>query len=117
MVFSYVVLAKIVPVSWAGSVGSVASVTMFAGPLSALKGILKRKDSSVLSFYALVSGAVLASIWTLYGVTLRDRYVIVPNALGMCLAAGQLAVYFIYRPVDQQALESSPLQKPVDNDV
>src|SRR5690349_15416819 len=68
-----------------GYVAMVGSVTMFGSPLVALKSIIQKEDSSVLSLPNVVMTVVVSTAWTLYGLTIGDFCVILPNALGILI--------------------------------
>lgn len=61
------------------------------------KKIVKKRDSSLLSPPTILMTLLLALSWVLYGLTLRDPYVVIPNALGGILGLLQSLVYLRYR--------------------
>lgn len=97
----------------------IASVVMFASPLSAVFSIIKRhysagdshsdlllnrkKTSIWVSREGISLGMILTSLsvslsWFLYGLCIRDTFVVIPNGLGMLMCAMQYAVWSISFP-------------------
>ena len=107
----------------------IASVFMFASPLSAIYSIIKRHFSSDNSHsellllnrrrasvwipregislqMILISLSVSAS-WFLYGLCIRDTFVMIPNGLGMFMCSLQFAVWSISYPAKPLASNHS----------
>lgn len=106
----------------------VASVCMFAAPLTAIFGILKhhfsaeapktvllnRKRTSrwvpregISLAMILVSSAVSGS-WFAYGLVIRDKFVAIPNGLGLLMCLIQYAVWSISYPISTMSAVEEP---------
>lgn len=94
--FLVVRLGWIAP-QWVGLVAMLASITMFAAPLIAIKNIIRKKDSSVLSLTSILMTLAAALAWTVYGFTKKDAFIVVPNAIGGIMGSLQMLLYCKYR--------------------
>lgn len=103
-----------------------ASVCMFAAPLTAIYGILRnhfskeipgspkphylnRKRTSIwvpregITLSMIIVSASVSSSWFIYGLLIRDKFVVIPNGLGFLMCLIQYGVWSISYP---SALES-----------
>lgn len=80
-----------------GFVATAGSLVMLGSPLSAAYRIFSQRDSSSLS--PSMIGITLASsaAWCAYGVSRRDRYLIIPNLIGVLLAVSQLILWAAFK--------------------
>jgi len=79
-----------------GFVSMTGSVVLFASPLTELRDIINRRDASSLSSFIIFFSIVATSLWTAYGLLLRDVYIALPNGLGVALSAGQAKLKLQY---------------------
>lgn len=100
-----------------------ASVCMFAAPLTAIYGILRqhfsqeipgspkprllnRKRASVwiprdgISLSMIIISATVSSSWFFYGLVIRDKFVAIPNGLGLLMCLIQYGVWSISYPTE-----------------
>ncbi|KAI4386821.1 hypothetical protein MLD38_004720 [Melastoma candidum] len=80
-----------------GWVCDVVAVSVFAAPLSVIRMVIRTKSVEfmpvLLSFFLMLS----AVTWLLYGISLKDIYIALPNVLGVIFALAQIILYLIYR--------------------
>jgi solute carrier family 50 protein (sugar transporter) len=90
-----------------GLLASGASVLMFGSPLVKLRSVLRSRSTSGLSLALSVSACLASAAWSAYGALLPDRFVLVPNLLGLLLAICQLCLFAVFRraPVPPIELE------------
>jgi len=101
-------LALALPAAQAASVlgilGVVASIVTFAGPLTALKGVMETKNTATLNFELAVATVINCALWLYYGtVMLSDPCIWFPNVLGLASGGAQLALFARYGFGPQEA--------------
>lgn len=79
-----------------GYFANVILVVFYGAPLSTLRMVLRDKSAASiyapLSFLSLLNG----SLWVIYGLAIRDFFIVVPNCCGLILAVIQLAFKVIF---------------------
>ncbi|XP_068660950.1 bidirectional sugar transporter SWEET3b-like [Aristolochia californica] len=80
-----------------GSIGVLASVSMYGSPLIALKRVIETKSVEFMPFYLSLFAFLASTLWMIYGLLGRDLFVASPSLLGTPLGALQLVLYFMYR--------------------
>ena len=109
VVFAYLTAVLcLVRVGWLsieklGLVATVGSLVMLGSPLSAAYRIFSQRDSSSLS--PSIIGITLASsaAWCAYGVSRHDRYLIIPNLIGVLLALSQFVLWAAFKKGEKKA--------------
>jgi len=77
-----------------GIMGNIVCITMFAGPLSAIRTVMREKCTRSLPFSFTIATMVNCSLWAFYGTfLLNDPLIIVPNALGLLSSLIQLGLF------------------------
>ncbi|CAD6272546.1 unnamed protein product [Miscanthus lutarioriparius] len=79
-----------------GSIGIVTSMSMYCGPLVAVKQVIRTKSVEFMPFYLSLFSLLTSFTWTLYGILGRDPYLTAPNGAGCLTGILQLVVYCIY---------------------
>ena len=90
-----------------GIVGCAMGVGFFASPLASLAQVIRTRCTEVLPFPLIVANFFVTSNWWLYGIILDDNFVLVPNALGWCLATFQLLLFAYYPSKRKSSLPTS----------
>lgn len=89
-----------------GLAATVASIIMYASPLSIMRTVIKSKSVEFMPFFLSLFVFLCGASWFVFGLLGRDPFIAVPNGLGSALGAAQLILYCIYR--DKDAKKSSP---------
>ncbi|KHJ75479.1 mtN3/saliva family protein [Oesophagostomum dentatum] len=67
----------------------------FAAPLAGLRVVIRRGATSTLPLPLCIANFLVSSEWFLYGLLVRDVYLITPNGIGSFLALCQLFLFVI----------------------
>ncbi|KAK6011809.1 mtN3/saliva family protein [Ostertagia ostertagi] len=78
-----------------GIVCMTLNIADFAAPLAGLRVVIRRGATSTLPLPLCIANFLVSSEWFLYGVLVRDVYLITPNGIGSLLAFGQLFLFVI----------------------
>ncbi|KAL0841721.1 hypothetical protein ABMA28_013993 [Loxostege sticticalis] len=79
--------------------GSIITALMFyliASPLFSLGDIIKYKSTEGMPFPLILSGTVVTFMWLLYGITLRNTFIVLQNVVAFVLCAIQMSLFVIY---------------------
>ena len=80
-----------------GLLGCTIGVTMFSGPLGAIRSIVRDKSTRSLPFAFTVASFLCCVAWSGYGwLVIDDAYIYVPNLLGLAAATVQLSLFLVY---------------------
>ncbi|XP_047021946.1 sugar transporter SWEET1 isoform X1 [Helicoverpa zea] len=96
--------------------GTIITAFMFyliASPLFGLKEIIKNKSTEGMPFPIILSGSVVTFMWLLYGIILRNKFLVVQNLVAVVLCGSQLALFVIY-PSKPKGKERKPKAKKAD---
>ncbi|KAF8733584.1 hypothetical protein HU200_014889 [Digitaria exilis] len=83
-----------------GSVGLVASISMYSSPMVAAKQVIATKSVEFMPFYLSLFSFLSSSLWMIYGLLGRDMFIASPNFIGVPMGILQLVLYCIYRRSD-----------------
>ncbi|XP_047528287.1 sugar transporter SWEET1 [Vanessa atalanta] len=79
--------------------GSIITVFMFyliASPLLNLKHIVKNKSTEGMPFPIIFSGTIVTFMWLLYGIILKNKFLVLQNVVAFALCGFQLSLFAIY---------------------
>lgn len=79
--------------------GTIITVFMFyliASPLFGLKHIIKNKSTEGMPFPIIFSGTIVTCMWLLYGIILKNKFLVLQNVVAFLLCAFQLSLFVIY---------------------
>lgn len=96
--------------------GTIITVLMFsliASPLFGLKDIIKNKSTEGLPFPIIFSGTIVTFAWLVYGIILRNKFLVVQNIVAVALCTSQLALFVIY-PSKPKSKAKKPKSKKAD---
>ncbi|XP_034030647.1 sugar transporter SWEET1 [Thalassophryne amazonica] len=88
---------------------SLFTISMYLSPLTDLVEIVRSRNVERLSFPLTVATFLTSSSWVLYGLQLKDNYIVVPNLPGIFTSLIRLYLFWRFSPVNQ----SSPSYKPL----
>ncbi|RAL51452.1 hypothetical protein DM860_010954 [Cuscuta australis] len=80
-----------------GSVGLVASVSMYSSPLVVLKQVIKTKSVEFMPFSLSLFSFLTSSLWMAYGLLSHDLFLASPNIVGCPVGVLQILIYFKYK--------------------
>ena len=82
-----------------GTAAAAVCICMYGAPMSVLATVVKTRNVAPLPIGLISMGAVNTALWVWYGTcfTPADMSIVVPNALGLVLSAGQIAIYMYYK--------------------
>ncbi|VDK52803.1 unnamed protein product [Anisakis simplex] len=72
------------------------NIINFGAPLAGLRVVLRQRSCETLPLPLCTANFAVSSQWCLYGVLIRDIYLVIPNGIGMTLALIQLALFVIF---------------------
>ncbi|GAA0186889.1 hypothetical protein LIER_34177 [Lithospermum erythrorhizon] len=80
-----------------GSIGLVASVSMYASPLVVMKQVIATKSVKFMPFSLSFFSFLSSSLWMVFGILSHDIFIMSPNFIGTPLSIFQLILYCKYR--------------------
>ena len=78
-------------------IANVFNVLMYAAPGEKIYIICKNGNYKLIPIWSTLGGLACSTSWMFYGIYKKDKYLIIPNALGCASAIVQLIVFIIYR--------------------
>ncbi|KAI8435370.1 hypothetical protein MSG28_003689 [Choristoneura fumiferana] len=93
--------------------GTILTAFMFyliASPLFGLKEIIANKSTEGLPFPMILSGSVVTFMWLLYGIILKNNFIVLQNIVAFLLCTAQLSLFVIY-PSKPKGKEKSKAKK------
>lgn len=84
-------------VSLYGLVCNAILLCYYGAPLSSIGKVIKARDSESIYFPTVLINGLNACFWSAYAVAIRDKYVLIPNAIGASLALIQGILCGIFR--------------------
>ena len=78
-------------------IANVFNVLMYAAPGEKIYIICKNGNYKLIPIWSTFGGLACSTSWMFYGIYKKDKYLIIPNALGCASAIVQLIVFIIYR--------------------
>ncbi|CAJ1975101.1 unnamed protein product [Sphenostylis stenocarpa] len=89
----------------------VFATSVFAAPLSIIRVVIRTKSVEFLPFPLSMLLLISAIMWLLYGISLKDIYVTLPNVVGLTFGVIQIVLYAMYRNNKPQKDEKLPEHK------
>ncbi|CAG9783438.1 unnamed protein product [Diatraea saccharalis] len=97
--------------------GTIITAFMFyliASPLFDLREIIKNKSTEGMPFPIIVSGTVVTFMWLLYGIVLRNTFIVLQNVVGFVLCAVQISLFIIYPSKPKPSEKTKTKAKKID---
>lgn len=79
-----------------GSLGVIMAIFLMYSPLSTLNQVLKTKSTESLVFSTSLVMFMSSLSWTIYGLYVKDKMVIIPNAIGFFLCCIQMGLFLVF---------------------
>eukprot|EP00835_Amoeboradix_gromovi_P004235 NODE_317_length_11122_cov_0.359521.p6 type:complete len:198 gc:universal NODE_317_length_11122_cov_0.359521:10235-10828(+) len=79
-----------------GYAASIFSVLMFGSPLGHLMNVIKTRNAKLMNGKRIILSTGVSLSWLLIGMEQKDKFIMVPNEIGVALSIIQLIVYFKY---------------------
>ncbi|CAH2086886.1 unnamed protein product [Euphydryas editha] len=79
--------------------GAIITAFMFfliSSPLFHLKHIIRNKSTEGMPFPIIFSGTIVTFMWLLYGIILKNKFLILQNIVAFILCAFQLGLFVVY---------------------
>ena len=93
----------------------------YGAPLSSLKTVLSTRSAESIYYPTVALNGANSLFWSTYALAIKDRYLLVPNAIGVALAAVQTLLCVAFGqlsggrgPLSHAAPDSTPLYMPYD---
>lgn len=83
-----------------GVVGSISAVCLMGSPLAVMKLVIEKQNSIFLPIPITLCANLNAFTWTIYGLTRKDLFIIVPNTVGLVLGMVQICLLFAFQRVE-----------------
>lgn len=87
---------------------------LIASPLFSLNDIIKNKSTEGLPFPMILSGTVVTFMWLLYGIILRNQFLVIQNVVALVLCSIQLSLFVIYPSKPKGSEKVKPKAKKID---
>lgn len=84
-------------ISILGFMSSTASILFMASPLSNIVMVFHTQSTESMPFTLIAVSFLMAFLWFVYGILIKDYVVQIPNLIGTCVTAFQLLLFAIFR--------------------
>jgi len=92
-VFYVAVFMSTSPLITIGYIGSCTAMGVYAAPLATVAKVIQLKSSEFMSFPLSAVGLIVSIEWLLYGMIIADKFLTVPNTIGVFLGVFQMALF------------------------
>ncbi|CAK8695069.1 unnamed protein product [Clavelina lepadiformis] len=86
-----------------GIVSCCITMLMFSSPLAEINTVLKNRSTSTISFPLTVASFLCATSWFLYGLLLKDFFIVIPNSVGILTSIARFYLFYMY-PQEKSAV-------------
>ena len=96
-----------------GKICNVTYIILFLSPFYLIYKVIKEKNNYILiPIYTAWASLFSHCLWILYGIVIKDVYIMVPNAIGMVMAIIEIAIYILFKKnIPQLAIEIRTLPR------
>ncbi|KAF7624812.1 hypothetical protein Mgra_00009914 [Meloidogyne graminicola] len=81
-----------------GFISMTFNILNFGAPLAGLNVVLRNRCCSTLPLPLCIANLLVSSQWCLYGVLVKDIFIIIPNGAGILLACVQMSLFLVLPP-------------------
>lgn len=81
------------PLITMGYIGSCTAMGVYAAPLANVAKVIQFKSSEFMSFPLSAVGLIVSIEWLFYGMIIVDKFLTVPNTIGVFLGVFQMALF------------------------
>lgn len=99
-----------------GFLADAALVIFYATPLAAVAKVIREKDASSIHWPLALASMINSVLWTVFGLAIKDYFIMAPNFFGVAFCSLQLFLILIYN-TDKSRRSSKPQQVIVKNNV
>ncbi|XP_077290527.1 sugar transporter SWEET1 [Arctopsyche grandis] len=79
-----------------GIIVTVFMMLLIASPLFSLGEIIRTKSTAGMPYPIIISGTVVTILWLLYGIIIRNDFIVFQNVIGLGLSVIQIGLMIIY---------------------
>jgi len=79
-----------------GIIVNINLVVFFGAPLSTIFTVLRTRNSSSIHLWTMILNILNTTFWLLYGLSIMDLYICIPNGIGLLLGLAQGALCFAF---------------------
>lgn len=98
-----------------GFLADSALVIFYASPLAAVKKVIDEKDASSIHWPLALASMVNSVLWTVFGLAVKDYFIMAPNFFGVAFASFQLFLILVFKDSKKNRKKSKIIQ--VNNNV
>ena len=91
-----------------GKICIVAKFFVFISPVQLIYRVIKEKNYILIPIFASFVSFLSCIFWVLYGFSINDLHVVIPNSIGLILAIIQFYVYYYYKKKYPNLSKNSP---------
>lgn len=101
-----------------GKIGICIYIIAFFSPIRLICRVVKEKNNFLIPIYTVNIFLIASLCWIIYGISLKNLYIIFPNSLGTVVSAVQIIAYFIYKNKFQNIGDNTTIdiESPVDEE-
>jgi len=96
-----------------GFVASGFTVAVYGSPLASVANVIKHRSTEFMTFSMCVANFVVSLLWTIYGRLVHDKFILVPNGIGVILGSTQLSLFVLYPSTSERTITYNLRSKPV----
>merc|ERR1719421_1181772 len=80
----------------------------YGAPLSSIKTVLQSRSAASIYFPTVLLNGINAVFWSVYALAIRDKYLLIPNAIGASLCAIQTFLCFAFGKFTRDSKSEPP---------
>ncbi|XP_031287861.1 bidirectional sugar transporter SWEET9-like [Pistacia vera] len=116
MLVSNFLLTGFKRISAVGWICAAYNLAEFVAPLSIMKKVITTKSVEFMSFSLSCSLTLCATMWFFYGLFIKDKFIALPNVVGISFGITQIIIYLIYCGSKNKNTETTSEKHPVQPD-